>query len=160
TAERLGFGTEIDQLLVKMEYRGSPGEAVAFGNHLAEKLAVARSRPVRVEVLAATHPHALLMSAMLRVLGVLAALAFGASAALASYLVSAWMRREVRSVGILKTLGARGSQVAAQYLALVVPLVVASLAAAAPLGFALASALVRHEANVINIDIGSMAVPG
>jgi putative ABC transport system permease protein len=159
TAAALGHAGELDQLLVKMDYRGSAGEVAEFGTRLAKKLADAGSPPLRVEVLAATHPHAMLMTAMLRVLAVLSMLAFAASAAIAGYLVSAWMRREVRLVGVLKTLGARTHQVAAQYFALALPLVAVSLAIAVPLGSFLGRLFARWEAIVINVDLGSLDVP-
>jgi len=159
TAERLGYGRELDQLLVKMEYRGLSGDAVAFATRLADKLAQSGPRPIRIELLPATHPHAGLMTAMLRILGVVAALAFVASAALTGYLVSAWMRREVRAVGIMKTLGARSWQVAAQYLALVLPLVATALAIAFPLGKILGRMFAGYEALVVNIDVASWSIP-
>jgi ABC-type antimicrobial peptide transport system permease subunit len=155
----LGYPATLDQLLVKMEFRGSTGEAAELGTRLADSLATLGSRPARIEVLAAGHPHGPLMNAMVRVLAILAAIAFTCGAALAGYLVSAWMRREVRVVGILKTLGAKAHHVAAQYLALLVPVVAASLAIGMLLGTALARALVRYEAAVVNIDISSWLVP-
>ena len=63
------------------------------------------------------------------------------------------MRREARIVGVMKAMGARAHQVAAQYLALAVPLALAVAAIALPLGAALGRALVRHYEIVMNIDV-------
>jgi len=159
TAALLGQNTNPDQLLVKMEHRGSAGAAHEFGNELLETLARKGVPALRMDVLPAEHPHASLMNAMLRVLEVLSGIAFACSAALAGYMVSAWMRREVRQVGILKTLGARWHQIALQYLALAGPAVIAAVAIALPLGSWLGRALVRYYAVELNIDVADWQVP-
>lgn len=158
-AAALDYGADLDQLLVKMEYRESTTAAVQLGNRLADVLAREGPRPARVEVLQATHPHGPLMNAMLRILGVFTAMAFVCSAALAGYLMSALMRRETVHVGVLKTLGARTHQVAAQYLALALPLAIVAVALAMPAGVALGRALAAYEMDVLNIDIASWEVP-
>ena len=151
--------TTPDQLLVKMAQRASREDAVALSQELAAYTTkLGRSRP-RIEVMPAAHPHAPLMNAALRVLGVLAAMAFCCSAALAAYMVSLWMKREVRIVGILKTLGATRGQVALQYAALVLPLLLVACLLALPLGAWLGRALVTQQQLTMNIDIASWAVP-
>ncbi len=159
TATLLGQNPQLDQLLVKMEYRPSTGAAYELGNALNETLARKGAPALRMEVLPAEHPHAALMGAMLRVLGVLSAIAFTCSAALAGYMVSAWMRREVRQVGIMKTLGARWHQIAAQYLALVAPTVLVAIAVALPLGTLIGRAVVRYYAVALNIDVVDWQAP-
>ncbi|MEO8104331.1 MAG: ABC transporter permease, partial [Betaproteobacteria bacterium] len=159
TAARLGQNPALDQLLVKMEHRASAGAAYELGNTLNEALARQGTPALRMEVLPAEHPHAPLMNAMLRVLGVLSAIAFTCSAALAGYMVSAWMRREVRQVGIMKTLGARWQQIAAQYLALVAPTVLVAIALALPLGTLLGRAIVGYYAIALNIDVADWQAP-
>lgn len=153
-AARLGQSADFDQLQIRLEQRGA-----AAMQELAAALTAQGMAPLRSETLAAEHPHALLMTAMLRVLGVLAAMAFACSAALAGYLVAAWMRREVRQVGILKSLGARWHQVAMQYFALVGPLIVAVVAVAMPLGIFLGNAVVNYYAVALNIDLADRGVP-
>src|SRR5207253_5853450 len=96
---------------------------------------------------------------MLRVLGVLAVMAFVCSAALAAYVVSLWMKREVRQVGIMKTIGATSGQLAAQYLALVGPVVVVAAMVAIPAGSWLGSALVRFNETSLNLDITDWSAP-
>ncbi|MEP7154594.1 MAG: ABC transporter permease [Betaproteobacteria bacterium] len=159
TATKLGQNPLLDQLLVKMDYRRSTGAAYELGNGLMETLAHDGVPALRMDVLPAEHPHAPLMNAMLRVLEVLSAVAFACSAALAGYLVSAWMRREVRQVGIMKTMGARWQQIALQYFALAGPLVLLAIAVALPLGMLLGRAIVQHYAVVLNIDVADMQAP-
>ncbi len=159
TAAMLGQNPNLDQLLVKMEHRTSAGAAYELGNALSESLARKGTPALRMEVLPAEHPHAPLMGAMLRVLGVLSAIAFTCSAALAGYMVSAWMRREVRQVGIMKTLGARWHQIALQYLALIAPTVLVAIAVALPLGVMLGKAIVSYYAVALNIDVVDWQAP-
>lgn len=159
TAALLGAGTAFDQLLVKLAYRGSSADAGEQGARLQALLAAQGNAPLRLEVLPAAHPHAALMGAMLKVLGVFSAMAFACSAALAGFMASAWMRREVRQVGIMKTLGARSSQIAIQYLALAGPAIALAVAVALPLGTLLGRIIIDYYAVSLNIDIGSAGIP-
>jgi putative ABC transport system permease protein len=101
----------------------------------------------------------MLMTAMLRVLEVLAGIAFICSATLAACVISLWMRREVRQVGIMKTLGARSWQLARQYLVLIAPLVLFTVAVAFPIGTALGSWVVKYHQSLLNIDVADWNVP-
>ena len=159
-AARLGQPAELDQLWVRMAARGDTANALLLAEDLRDALKASGRPPLRFEALPNAHPHAGLMNAMLRVLGVACAMAFICGASLAGYLVSAWMKREVRQVGILKAIGARWHQVALQYLMLVGPLVLAVAAVAVPAGGALGLALVRYYAESLNIDVASADAGG
>lgn len=159
-AALLGQNPEPDQLLVKMKERGSLGDVNEFAEDLSAWLTKrAEQTPMRADVLANTHPHAALMSTMLSVLAVLAGIAFTSSAALAAYMISLWMKREVQQVGIMKAIGARFSQIAWQYLALVVPVVLLSVALALPLGAEIARWVVKLYETSLNIDVANWSVP-
>jgi len=155
----LGQSAGLDQLLVKLKTRGSMSDVGEFADDLSGWLKARNAAPLRVEALNNTHPHAALMTAMLRVLEVLAALAFVCSATLAACVISLWMRREVRQVGIMKTLGARSWQLARQYLALVAPLVLFSVALALPIGTAIGRWVVKYHESMLNIDVADWSVP-
>ena len=158
-ALRLQQEAEPDQLLVQLDRNSPSGDAAELGRQIAEATKAEGREVLRIEVPPAGHPHALLMTALLRVFGALSALAYTSSAAWAAYMVALWMKREVRVVGILKTLGARSYQIALQYLALGAPLVLLAAAVALPLGAALGRALVRHYAASLNIDVADASVP-
>jgi putative ABC transport system permease protein len=157
-AVALGQNPEADQVLVVMKTRGDTADAATLGEELRAALKAGGHPPLRVEALPNTHPHAPLMHAMVRVLGVLSAIAILCSAALAAYLVSAWMRREFRLVGVMKAIGGRWHQIAIQYLFLIVPLLLAVAAMALPAGALLGRALVRYYAAALNIDISDWTV--
>jgi putative ABC transport system permease protein len=158
-AASLGHKPDLDQLLVKLKSRGSMSEVSEFADELSAWLKTQNAAPLRVDAQSNTHPHAMLMTAMLRVLEVLAAIAFICSATLAACVISLWMRREVRHVGIMKTLGARSGQLAWQYLALVAPVILLAVAIALPLGTAVARWVVRYHQTMLNIDVADWSVP-
>jgi len=156
-AAAIGQNPDLDQLVVLMKDRSSGVGDMA--NELRDMLTGKNRPPVRVEGLPQGHPHAQLMNAMLRVLSVMAVMAFTCSAALAAFVVSLWMKREVRQVGIMKTIGARSHQLAGQYLALVASLVVVATALALPLGALAGRALISYYEVNLNIDVANHSVP-
>lgn len=158
-AKLLGQSGELDQLLVRLKKRGTMSDVTELGDDLRGWLKTRKAEPLRVDALNNTHPHAALMTAMLRVLEVLAGIGFVCSATLASCMISLWMRREVRQVGIMKTLGARSGQLATQYLAIVTPVVFLAVALAVPVGVAVSRWVVRYHQTLLNIDIADWAVP-
>jgi putative ABC transport system permease protein len=93
------------------------------------------------------------------VLQVLGAIAFVCCSALAACMISLWMKREVRQVGIMKTIGARSFQLAWQYLALVGPLVLCATAIAVPVGILLSRWVVKYHQLMLNIDVSSWSAP-
>ena len=155
----LGLKPDLDQLLVKLKTRGSISEVTEFADDLNAWLKAKNVTPLRVDALNNEHSHAMLMIAMLRVLEVLGAIAFISSATLAACVISLWMRREVRQVGVMKTLGARSSQLAFQYLALVAPLALFAVGLAFPLGTAIGRWVVKYHQAMLNIDIADSNVP-
>ena len=74
-------------------------------------------------------------------------------------MISLWMKREVRQVGIMKTLGARSSQLAWQYLALVAPLILLAVALGFPIGTAVGRWVVKYHETMLNIDVADWSVP-
>lgn len=159
TARRLGQSTDFDQLLVRMEDRNARTDVAQFADDLNDWLKTSNQPPLRVDTLSNTHPHAALMSTMLRILQAFAAIAFTCSAALAIYMLSLWMKREVRQVGIMKTIGARSHQLAWQYFALVAPLFVVANGLALPIGTWVGRLLVSYYKTSLNIDVAQWEAP-
>jgi putative ABC transport system permease protein len=155
-AARLGQDQMLDQLVVMADERS---HVAPLSSALQAMLAANDAAPLRAEVLRNVHPHAQLMSALLWLLRSFAVMGFVCSAALAVFVVSLWMKRETRQVGIMKTLGARTHQLAFQYLALVGPLVALATGIALVAGTALGNWLINDTALEQNIDIGRWSVP-
>jgi putative ABC transport system permease protein len=158
-ASALGQRADLDQLLVRLKTRDSLSDVSEFADDLAAWLRTKNAAPLRVDALNNAHPHAMLMTAMLRVLEVLAAIAFVCSATLAACVISLWMRREVRQVGVMKTIGARSWQLARQYFALVAPLVLVAVAVAFPIGAVVGRWVVKYHQTLLNIDVTDWNVP-
>jgi putative ABC transport system permease protein len=155
----LGLKREMNQLLVKLTRRGDVGDVTEFADDLSDWLKRQALAPLRVDALSNTHPHAMLMTMMLRILEILALIAFICSATLAGCVISLWMRREVRQIGVMKTLGARSWQLARQYLVLVAPLVLLGAVIAFPVGMALSNWAVKYHQRMLNIDVANWGVP-
>ncbi|HYJ05126.1 MAG TPA: ABC transporter permease, partial [Chthoniobacterales bacterium] len=158
-ASFLGQSGELDQLLVTLTARGSMSDVAEFTDDLSGWLKARNAAPLRADALNNKHPHAGLMTAMLRIFEVLAGIAFICSATLAAFVISLWMKREVRQVGIMKTLGARSFQLAWQYLALVAPLILLATALALPIGTAIGRWVVQYHKTMLNIDVADWTVP-
>lgn len=159
TAALLEQNPHFDQLAVKLKEYGPSSYRFDQGTTLSAAL-TSKGWPVkRIEVLASEHPHASLMNAMLNILGVFSVIAFTASAALTGYIVSAWMTRETRTVGVMKSLGARSYQIAAQYVALIAPVVLLAIIIALPIGAVLGHALTSHYSVLLNVDIADWQLP-
>lgn len=158
-ASKIGLQQGMNQLIIKLKAPVSRASKASFAAQL-EALLVANGTPaLRIETLSGKHPHDLLMLALLRVIAVFAVLAALGSAAMANYLVSTWMRREVRQMGIMKALGARTWQIIVQYLLVLLPALGLAVALAIPLGDALTHALVTANIESLNIDISDWRVP-
>jgi len=156
-ARQLGQDGAPDQLTVLMKNRGTGPSRLS--TDLNEMLSEQGYTPRRIDVQQTTHPHAVLMATMLRVLTVLAIIAFVCSSALAAYVVSLWMKREVRQIGIMKAIGASSGHLAFQYLALVIPVVVVAALAALPAGGYFGDFLVRYNERNLNIDVANWSAP-
>jgi putative ABC transport system permease protein len=155
-AARLGQEPTLDQLVV---IASEDSDAAALSTSLQAVLAAHGAAPLRAEVLPNVHPHVALMSALLWILRAFGMMAFACSAALAVFVISLWMKRETRQVGIMKTIGARTHQIAFQYLALVGPLVVLATGIALVAGTALGNWLIHDTAFEQNIELASRDVP-
>jgi putative ABC transport system permease protein len=158
-AKRLGFMATFDQLLIKMPVRGSDRDVEALAESIKAVLVAKGATVYRTDTRRPRHPHAGLMTAMLRVLAILAGLALVSATALAGYLFSAWMRRESRQIAVMKTIGAQSHHIGSQYFFMALPILVVAISCAFPLGAFLGRALARFEADILNIDLVNIDVP-
>jgi putative ABC transport system permease protein len=158
-ALRLGYTANFDQFLVSMPIRGGEDKVAALAESIKAVLQASGGTVYRIDTRRPHHPHAGLMTAMLRVLGIFAALALVSATALIGYLFSAWMRREAMQIAVMKTIGAQTHHIAWQYLLMALPLVLSATVCAFPLGIWLGRVLAGVEANILNIDLVNMNVP-
>ncbi len=105
------------------------------------------------------HPHQLQMVTILTMLATFAGMALVLSAILVATNLAAMLARQVREIGVMKTIGARSSQIAGIYLALVAGVALVSLVVAAPGGVLGARAFSGAVAKMLNLELTSMVIP-
>ncbi len=105
------------------------------------------------------HPHASQMSTLLFLLEAFGLLALILSTVLAANMISAMMAREIRQIGVMKTLGAGPGQVATLYLTTVGVLGTLAMLLALPAGYAAARAYAQFGAEMLNFEIFHSDVP-
>jgi putative ABC transport system permease protein len=149
---------------LRVRFRREPADVAAASQAAQELGQWLRARGVSVEELRVPpprqHPHQRQMTTVLLLLVAFAALSLVLSAVLVASSLAALLARQVREIGVMKTLGARSRQLVALYGLLV--LVLGSLAAAAafPLGTLGAAAGARAVSSMLNFDLADLSVPG
>lgn len=106
------------------------------------------------------HPHQSQMMGVLFLLLAFSAMALVLSATLVATSIAAILARQVREIGVMKTLGARTGQIAALYVLFVVSLGMTAFVVALPIGVAGARALAAMSARMLNLAVASEAIPG
>jgi putative ABC transport system permease protein len=162
TLARLGEPAALHELRIEVRQRPfDRGAIVATASALAGEL---RARGLAVEEVRVPppgmHPHQLQMLTILVLLMVFTALGLVLSGTLVATALSAQLARQLREIGIMKTLGARSSQIAALYAVLVGGIGVAASASAWPLGLLGAHTLASAVSVMLNFELTSNAVPG
>jgi len=105
------------------------------------------------------HPHQGQMEAIMLMLNGFSLVALLLSGILVGSIVSAMMSRQVREIGVMKTIGAGAGQVAELYLAMMFVLGIAALVIAVPASRVMARALAATTAANLNIGIASTLIP-
>ncbi len=99
------------------------------------------------------------IQAMLLILNVLGLLALFLSAFLVTNSISAVMAQHIKQIGIMKAIGGRSRQIAAQYMMMVLGFGVLAIAVAVPFGTLGAQGLAGFVAGLLNFDILTRGVP-
>jgi putative ABC transport system permease protein len=98
------------------------------------------------------------LQAMTLLLGVLGALSLLLSGFLVINTVTALLTQQVRQVGIMKAIGARGPQVTAMYMTTILAFGILALFLAVPLGVVGAQALAGFTARLLNFDVAGYSL--
>ncbi len=106
------------------------------------------------------HPHNSQMMTLLFILEAFGVLALLLSGLLVATMISALMEQQVRQIGVMKTFGARMSQIGGIYLATVIFLGAMALIIGIPAGLAAGRAYAAFAATTLNFEIGSNSVDG
>ncbi|MBI4913826.1 MAG: FtsX-like permease family protein [Acidobacteria bacterium] len=105
------------------------------------------------------HPHQRQMQTILFMMLAFSFMALGLSGVLVATSLSAMLARQVREIGVMKTLGATASQLAGMYAALVAALGAVAVVAALPAGYGGAQVLAGAIADLLNFTLTARGVP-
>ncbi len=106
------------------------------------------------------HPHQLIMTAILGMLLVFSGIALILSAVLTATIIDGMLAQQVRQIGVMKTIGARSSQIAALYFSFVLIIGVLATCIGAPAGLAAGRAFSNVIlVSMLNFTMNSGAVP-
>lgn len=159
--ERLGGTTELQELRVRFSDTSSDQEVVrsktrALADTLrAEGYSVTSIRVPKPD----QHPHATQMSTLLMMLQMFGLLALILSSVLSANMISAMMSREVRQIGVMKTLGAGPKQVAGLYFAMIGILGLLAMIVALPAALLAARQYAQFASNMLNFNVFRDDVP-
>ena len=156
TLTDLGLGSHLDELRITVD--GNRSVAARVADDAADWLAEAGHDVSRVEVPPRRHPHTDHMTTMLLLLSVFSALALVLSGALAASVIAAFLARQARQIGVMKTIGARSSDIAAIYLAMIAVLAVPAIAIGLGAGLLGARSFSSFAAQQLNLDVASHTV--
>jgi len=106
------------------------------------------------------HPHGTQMRTILVMLLAFTAMALVLSAVLVATSLAAMLARQVREIGVMKTIGARTRDIALHYAVMVAIIGIASVVAAVPASIAAARAMSAQIATMLNFTLTSVAIPG
>ncbi len=161
TMEWLGQSRDYNELVLRVT---GEGRDKAHNQGVADKVADRIERSgVTVAHTEVPEPGKLplddLVRALLFLLGAMGAVSLGASVFLLINTMQALLTQQVRQIGVMKALGARGRQIAAMYLAIILIYGLLALLIAVPLGNRIARFLVEFMVYFVNFQFSSAGVP-
>ncbi len=161
TLGMLGESPELHQLRVKMSEHPLDSSAIEVAaGELSEWLGERGHRVNHVRVPPpGLHPHQSQMTGVLFLLLAFSAMALVLSGILVATSIAAILSRQVREIGVMKTIGARSGQIAALYTLFVAVLGAAAVILAVPLGVIGARSLAGMSARMLNFTLTSVAIP-
>ncbi len=162
TASELGESPALREL--RIELRGRPVDPAVVRVRASEVARRISSRGYPVHQIRipppAQHPHQKQMATLLLMMLAFAAMALLLSAILVANSLTAMLARQVREIGVMKTIGARAGQIAGLYVALVGFLGLTSVALSVPVSVLGARAFSAALADKLNIARADVSIPG
>lgn len=159
-ADALGRPVALHDLRLRFTDRADTAEVDRAARTVADALVKdgATVHQIRVPPLE-RHPHQRQMTTALTLLSTFAGLSLVLSALLVATSLAALLARQVREIGVMKTVGASGAQLALMYVVLVGALGAAAVAVAVPLGVVSASGLSGLVAGLLNFELADRWSP-
>lgn len=161
TLVRLGEPAVLGELRVTLSDRAADVATIeAKANELAQWLDERGHSVTQARVPPPNkHPHQSQMMGVLFLMLTFSGMALVLSAILVATSVAALLSRQVREIGVMKTIGARSGQLAALYAGLIAVLGLFAVVLALPVGVVGARSLANMSAKMLNLSIASDAIP-
>lgn len=105
------------------------------------------------------HPHQGQMSAVMSIFVVFSFLLLILSSILVGTSIATLMVKQVRQIGVMKTVGGRSSQIAVLYLVMILILCIAAIVIAIPLSWVAAAEFFNRIAELLNLEISDHSIP-
>jgi len=160
TLAGLGEPPVLDEL--RGEFTGAPGIGAIEGRaaELAGWLAGQRHPVAEIRVPPPNrHPHQTQMETILVMMLAFSLMALLLSAILVATSLNSMLARQIREIGVMKTIGARSGQIARFYAVLVGLIGVVATLVAVPIGLLGAHALSAAISSMLNFTLTSSAIP-
>ena len=106
-----------------------------------------------------THPHQRQMTTILVMMLSFSGLGLVLSAVLVATSLASLLARQVREIGVLKAIGAGGTQIAGVYAALVGAVAVAAVVLSLPFAILVARLISQQITTLLNFDLTDMGIP-
>lgn len=143
-----------EQLFNRKSVEKAVGNLVVWLNQQGYKVESIRIPPPGL------HPHQSQMNSILLLLLIFSFLALLLSAILMATLIGGLLAEQVRQIGIMKSIGARSSQVAGAYIMMVIVISTIALIVGIPVGIQSGESLAKIVAGLLNLKIYSFEIPG
>lgn len=158
TLELLGQGSELDELRITIAEDVTREQAVQIAADLSVWLTAEGREIKRIEVPLLRHPHADQMNTLLILLLIFSILALILSGVMTANLMAAMMAKQIKQVGVMKSVGANVWQITRIYAGGVLIISVIAVFIAIPLGTIAGLAYSKFAAAQLNLFVSSWAV--
>ncbi len=161
TLGQLGETQGFDQLRILVSEQALSKEHITKKvTEVAEQLTLAGYHVHEIQVPPpGKHPHQSQMSAVMSIFIVFSFLVLILGSILVATSMATLMVKQIRQIGVMKTIGANSIQITELYLLMIVFLSVVALAIAIPLSQVAASVFYRQIAVLLNLEIRSNTIP-
>ena len=161
TLAQLGAPSSLDELQIVVANPGLDREGVRrVASDVREVIESTGRAVTNVDVpVPGRHIHAGQIDSLLFTQGAFGVLALLLSGFLVVNLIAAMLAGQVREIGVMKAIGARGSQIAWMYLGLAFGLGLVACAVAIPLAAFLGRQYAEFTADMLNFDIAGFRIP-
>ncbi|MDB4892495.1 MAG: FtsX-like permease family protein [Gemmatimonadetes bacterium] len=161
TLAQLGAPATLNELQFVVRDRSLDREGVrSVAREIAAMMESSGHRVASVDVpVPGRHIHAAQIDSLLYTQGAFGMLALFLSGILVVNLIAAMLTGQVREIGVMKSIGARASQLATMYLGLALILGIVASVVAIPIAAVLGRAYADFTATILNFDVSGFSIP-